>query len=214
MNHIVKRRARLEDFVQIGALLEANALEWKPMWTVKRTENQIDLFSKGMLDAFVLVDKKLNKIVGYISYSIDETYFSKYIAKHKLARYLIPGNFICGIHQVIMVDPLYRKMGLGARLTKTMMNDMKRKDADFLYYIRHEKNFSGKILDAIMGVKMIATFIDPWRGESYMKTRFLVKGISRSANKILKTFEKSNILYHPLSLKEQKKLENKLTNKN
>ncbi|MFH1240709.1 MAG: GNAT family N-acetyltransferase [Candidatus Diapherotrites archaeon] len=214
MNHIVKRRARLEDYVQIGALLEANSAEWKPMWTAKRTANQIDLFSKGMLDAFVLVDKKLNKIVGYISYSVDETYFSKYIAKHKLARYLIPGNFVCGIHQVIMVDPLYRKMGLGAKLTKTMMHDMKRKGADFLYYIRHEKNLSGKILDAISGVKMIAIFIDPWRGESYMKTRFLVKGISGSANKLVKTLEKANILQYPLSKNEQKKVEKKLTNKN
>ena len=209
MTHIVKRRAKMEDFGQIAALLESNAKEWKPMWTAKRTINQINLFSKGMLDAFVLVDKKLNKIVGYISYSVDETYFSKYIAKHKLARYLIPGNFVCGVHQVIMVDPTYRKMALCVRLTITMMLDLKRKGADFLYYIRHEKNFSGKILDAIMGVKMIASFIDPWRGESYMKTRFLVKGISGSANRILKTFEKANILHYPLSKKEQKKLAKK-----
>ena len=90
-----------------------------------------------------------------------------------------------------------------------LFRSLKRKGADFLYYIRYEKNFSGKILDAIMGVKMIASFIDPWRGESYMKTRFLVKGISGSANRILKTFEKANILHYPLSKREQKKLAKK-----
>ena len=206
MSHIIKRKVVLEDFAQIGPMLEKNGRDFKPIWTAKRTAQQIDLFSKGIIDAFVLVDKKLDKVVGYVSYSTDPKYFTNYISKHKIAKYLIPGNFMCGVLQVIMIDPLYRKMGLGLKLTKIMVKDLHKKGADFVYFIRHEKNFGGKIIDALIGVRVIASFIDPWRGEPYLKTRVLVKGISRHANKFMKILEKANILQYPLSKKEQNKL--------